>query len=148
MPPFRGMGVNDRQQDFTVLAAARQTDQTAPRLLMGWLFGGDDTQLAAYAQAETFNWMEFNAQYGGTERFDEGVSIPEVNLTSLGIHNFVGAPRGWRVGSIGGWNWRARLSLSDALYQATQTNDEFAQYLQSAGIQNFDQATINELNMH
>ena len=71
--------------------------------------------------------MEFNASYGGGERFDEVVFEPEVTYRTgrdTRFHAFVGSPRGWRVDSIGGWNWRARLSLSDALYEALQVNDE------------------------
>jgi hypothetical protein len=152
VPPFRGINPDERRHDYTVLAAARQTDATAPHRLLPTIFGADSGQLAAYGQGETFNWMEFNASYGGGERFDEVVTIPEIVYRTGAFstfHGFVGAPRGWRVDSLGGWNWRTRLSLSDTLYDALGLNDELREYLQDAGInQPSSGAPLDEINLH
>jgi hypothetical protein len=151
VPPFRGIGPDERKRDYTVIAAARQTDATAPRLLLPTIFGTDNTLLVAYGQGETFNWMEFNSAYGGGERFDEVVVIPEITRIAnrdTRFHDFVGAPRGWRVDSLGGWNWRTRLSLSDALYDALQLNDELRGYLNDAGISDPPSGALDEINLH
>jgi len=150
VPPFRGIGPDERKSDYSLLAAARQTDASAPRLLLPAIFGADRGKLAAYGQGEAFNWMEFNAAYGGGERFDEVVPIPETAyyIANQVYHPFVGAPRGWRVGSLGGWNWRSRLSLSDTLYDALGRNDELREYLHDAGINNPGSGALDEINLH
>ncbi len=149
VPPFHGIGPDDRKLYYTVIAAARQTDATAPHVLLPRWFGSDKSKLIAYAQAESFNWMEFNDSYGGSERFDEVVYIPEVTYrtgANTSFNGFVGSPRGWRVDSIGGWN--NRLSLSDALYDALQTNTELQQYMSDAGVSNPDSGALDEINLH
>ena len=60
---------------FSLLAAARETDDNGPRLLLPAIFGLAGTKLVAYGQAETFNWMEYNAAYGGSERLRSGRAI-------------------------------------------------------------------------
>ncbi len=151
VPPFRGISPADRMRDYSVIAAARQTDATAPRLLLTSYFGSDQNKIVAYGQGETFNWMEFNDNYGGNERYDVAVDIPEVTYL-LGnfarFTNFVGSPRGWRVCTVGGWNWRARLSLADALYDALPLNDELRAYLQDAGISDPSRGALDEINLH
>jgi hypothetical protein len=160
VPPSRGMIPYERKAEFSLLAAARQTDATAPRLILPAIFGGDTTPLVAYAQGEMFNWMEFNDTYGA-QPYDQITRAPEIvyRISTANFNNFVGAPRGWRVASMGGWEWRARLSLSDALtpftdpvrginFDALQQNSEFRQYLLDSGISNFDSGAINELNLH
>jgi hypothetical protein len=151
VPPFRGINPLDRKRDYTVLAGARSLESTAPKLMLSKIFGANNAPLTAYAQAETFNWMEFNSAYGGKERFDEIVSVSEVhyvNSQRYSFTNYVGSPRGWRVNSVGGWNWRTRLSLSDALYDGLQMNPELRQYLEDAGISNPSQGALDEVNLH
>jgi hypothetical protein len=141
VPPFRGLGRDDRQRYFSVIAAARQTDATAPRLLLPLIFGADTTKLVAYGQAEAFNWNEFNDTWGGDERVDQ------TNFTPWG-GVFVCSPRAWRTATIGGWNWRSRLSLSDALAPALDSNEELLEYLHDAGISSPNEASLNEVNLH
>jgi hypothetical protein len=151
VPPYRGISPAERKREYTVLAAARQTEASAPRLVLPTILGWDTTKLVAYGQAEAFNWMEFNGSYGGGERFDEVVSIPEVTYRTgqyAVFHGFVGAPRGWRVDSVGGWEWRARLSLSDGLYEALMVNDEMRKYLEDGGVTNVSQGALDEVNLH
>jgi hypothetical protein len=142
VPPVRGITREDRQQYFSVIAAARQTEATAPRLLASWLFNPDSTQLISYAQAETYNWMEFNSSYGGGDRFDQVTPFP------WGEGQFVGAPRCWRVCTIGGWNWRSRLSLSDALGPALERNGELARCFQDAGVNTAAPEELDAINLH
>ena len=53
-----------------------------------------------------------------------------------------------RVASVGGWNWRSRLSLSDMLGAALQNNDELQAHLNDAGITFADSAAIDAMNVH
>ena len=92
VPPARAASsdATTRQRYYSVLAAARETDAGGPRLMLANIFGTPTTKLVAYGQAETFNWMEYNASYGGSERFDQVVPTPWANNNAL----FVGSPRG------------------------------------------------------
>jgi len=152
VPPFRGVSPAERMREFTVVAGARQTDPSANHLLLTKFFGNPGV-IAAYAQAETFNWNEFNSGYGGGERIDQVADIPEIvyyvgGRRGLTYTAFTGEPRQWRVDSIGGWNWRARLSVSDALYQALPLNDELRSYMSGAGVKPTDSGALNAINLH
>jgi hypothetical protein len=97
-----------------------------------------------------FNWMEFFAN-DGSQRYDEATVIPEIRYLYGGtawLEGIVGAPRAWRATSMSGWDWRARLSYSDALYEALQVNDEFRSYLEQAGVSNPTEEALNEVNLH
>ncbi len=152
-PPFHGIASPDRLAYFTVLAAAEQTPATAPRLMLTKLLGTDSNSLVAYAQAEAYNWNEFNTSGGGNDRYDQVVNIPEVvyqvgGITGLTYSAFTGEPRGGRTASIGGWDWRSRLSLSDGLYPALQSNPDFNQMLQDAGMKEPDSGALDAINLH
>jgi hypothetical protein len=63
-----------------------------------------------------------------------------------------GAPRSWRDASIGGWNWRSRVSLGDAIYPAMQDNvgqsPDLREYFHSAGMSTSEPASFYELQLH
>jgi hypothetical protein len=141
----RGLGKEDRQQYFTVIAAARQADGSSARFLLPKIFG-TPPKLMAYAQAETFNWMEFHSSYGGTERFDQVSRIP-YSEDSWASH-LIPVPRCWRLSSRGGWSWQPRLSLSDALPKALELNPELETYLNDAGYSTSSPADLDAINLH
>jgi hypothetical protein len=138
----RGLGKDDRQKYFTVIAAAQQAQGSSPKFLLTKIFG-TPPKLVAYAQAETFNWMEFNRSYGGTERFD-AVSWINYNRGFDGIP----VPRCWRLSSVAGWSWQPRLSLSDALSKSLDTNPELQKYFNDAGYTTSDPDAIDAINLH
>ena len=92
VPPSPGISKPDRQTYFTILAAARSQDETTPHMLLPGIFG-QGKKLVAFAQAESFNWMEYNDNYGGygTERFDE------ISTNTFGT--LLACPRAWRLAS-------------------------------------------------
>ncbi|HEY4330483.1 MAG TPA: pilus assembly protein TadG-related protein [Phycisphaerae bacterium] len=149
VPPVRGVMPDERKLQFSVLAAARQTDANAPKLLLTKIFGTDSGKIVAYAQAESFNWMEFNAE-DGAQVYDQVISVPELvyRVRTSRFSGFVGSPRGWRVGSLAGWSWRARLSYSDALYEALEVNQDLNAYLNDAGISSPSRGALDEINLH
>ncbi len=106
VPPTAGMGDSDRINYFTLLAAAKTNANSSPRLVMPRFFSSSNNTMVTYAQAETFNWMEFNAAYGAAERFDQ--------VTDQGWNVVSGSPSCWRLSTTGGWNWHPRLAVSDA----------------------------------
>ncbi|HVX84533.1 MAG TPA: pilus assembly protein TadG-related protein [Phycisphaerae bacterium] len=142
VPPSRGMGRDDRLSSFTVLAAARELPQTAAKPLLTTIFGASPTKLVAFAQAETFNWMEFNDSYGGSEQFDVVSPVPYDG------GEFIACPRAWRLSTVGGWSWQSKLSLSDGLPDALQNNPDFAQYFNDAGITGTDPDALNQVMLH
>jgi hypothetical protein len=141
VPPSVGVTKADRQDYFTILTAARPNDANAPKLFMSKLMGSPATpQVLAHAQAETFNWMEFNGAYGASERFDE--------VTWGTQAEFVGAPVPWRTGTVGGWSWNPRLAVSDALAPAINNSPEFSSFFQEAGITSDDPQALQTLALH
>jgi hypothetical protein len=142
VPPSRGMNPDDRRLYFTMFATAQSTDATAPKFAFPKIFGGYDWKLVAYAQAETFNWMEFNSSYGspsmygGAGGFDSINWVPEVSHLTAQLSSFklfAGAPRAWRVCSLGGWEWRPRLTLSDTLNAQLAGNPDMVTMFQEGG---------------
>jgi len=133
VPPSPGMGKADRQMHFSIFAAARSQDGTTPRLALPTIFG-QGKKLVAFAQAESFNWMEYNDGYGGyaTEKFDE--------LSTNTFGSLLACPRAWRLSTAGGWNWQPRLSVSDAIMKmnADGLNPELTEYLSEADLKNTD----------
>jgi hypothetical protein len=146
-----GLGRQDRQNFFTVVAAARETPQTSPRQIMQFVFKPHETKMVAVAQAEAFDWMEFNTGYGGADQYEQVVTVPWEGPWSRYRH-FVGAPRSWRDSTIGAWNYRSRLSLGDAVFQAAQDNagnsPSLRDMLNSAGISTSDKGSFDELQLH
>jgi hypothetical protein len=78
------------------------------------------------------------------------ISVPELvyRVRTSRFSGFVGSPRGWRVGSLAGWSWRARLSYSDALYEALEVNQDLNAYLNDAGISSPSRGALDEINLH
>jgi len=141
VPPAQGMTTPDRQTYFTVLTAALPTADTSPNLFLKKLMGNPTaTNLLAHAQAESFNWMEFNGGYGGNERFDQVTWDNDVE--------FVGSPNPWRLSTIGGWNWNPRLAVADALAPAIANNPEMESYFQQSGVTSDDPQSIQTLTLH
>jgi hypothetical protein len=140
-PTFVPLGIpkSDRQDYFSSIAVA--TDQKSPGSLLQAIFGQTDP-LVAYAQGETFNWMEFNTTYGGSDQFDSPSYVPYYYFGAIAC------PRGWRTGTVGGWNWQPRLSLSDALPKALQLNPDLQDALEKAGITTTDEPTLAPINLH
>jgi hypothetical protein len=120
VPPSQGIGKDDRQTYFTLITAARPTKDNLPRFILPKLTQTKPPELLAYAQAEAFNWMEFNEAYGGRERFDE--VTPDRGGWSDA--RFIGCPLPWRLSTIGGWDWNSRLAVSDALSASIDNNPE------------------------
>jgi hypothetical protein len=173
VPPVRGIGPEERKILYSVVAASRQGESTAPRTILPTLFRTDESKLIAYAQAEMFSFSEFDPQFGGGARYDQVTRINEI-VYRVGTARFTGvfpAPRAWRVATIGGWQWRARLSLSDALvpfhdphprealsllydpsgrtdYALFDQNSELRQYFNDAGIDNPNAGGLREINLH
>lgn len=131
VPPARGIGKDDRQHYYTVLAAARTTSDSAPKPFLAAVFT-DSKNLVAYAQAEAFNWMEFSGSYGGADRYDEVSQLPS-DRDWWGPH-YIGVPRCWRLSTVGGWNWQSKLAMADALAPAMAVNQEFTGYFSDAGV--------------
>jgi hypothetical protein len=139
--PRPGITRDDRLGLFTVVAAARATKDSAPRLLLQKIFNPEPTSLVAYAQAEAFNWLEYNSNFGG-QSYEDVIPSPWLD------GHFVGSPRSWRTGITAGWNWRARLTRADALSEALDNNDDLSQYFRDAGITVPDKETLDEINLH
>ncbi|MGN6367688.1 MAG: Tad domain-containing protein [Phycisphaerae bacterium] len=133
VPPSPGISKPDRINYFTILAAARSRDETTPRMLLPGIFG-QGKKLVAFAQAESFNWMEYNDYYGGyaTERFDE--------ISTNTFRTLMACPRAWRLSTAGGWNWQPRLSISDGLNKlnGNGANPELAEFLSDVDLKNTD----------
>jgi len=145
----QGIGTADRLKYFTVVAGARQQTDTAAKLLLPSVFGINKTTLVAYAQAEAFNWMEFNKSYGGSERFDQASIIPYgYGWNWRWGQEYIPCPRGWRLCTVGGWNWQPRLAFADALGTTLQNNSELSGYMGQSGLKNGDQNAIDNLNDH
>jgi hypothetical protein len=148
-----GIGDDDRRKYFTVIAGARENAQTPTHLLLPKLLGITPPTLFAYAQAESFNWMEFNNSYGGKERFDQVTTIPYgYGYNWQWGSEYIPCPRGWRLSTIGGWNWQPRLAMADAVGTALPNNTELGSYFTKAGVTVGDQASANDaiekLNNH
>jgi hypothetical protein len=75
--------------------------------------------------------MEHAGGYGGSDRYDNRMP-----------------PRPWRVSTIGGWNWRPRLSLADGLSNARLNNPEFERYFRESGVMRHDADTMDILILH
>ena len=86
--------------------------------------------------------MEFNTTYGGSDQFDSPSYVPYYYFGAIAC------PRGWRTGTVGGWNWQPRLSLSDALPKALQLNPDLQDALEKAGITTSDEASLAPINLH
>ena len=135
IPPAHGMGKDDRQQYFTVLSAARENANTPTHFLLAKFLGFNQPSLFAYAQAETFNWMEYNGAYGGNERYDQVTTIPYGYGYGWNWGSeYIPVPRGWRLCTIGGWNWQPRLAFADALSVTLPNNTEMTDYFTQAGV--------------
>jgi hypothetical protein len=139
-PPVRGMPDADRITDFTVVAAARTNAASNPSLLTTMLAPRHGRPMMAYAQAETFNWMEFNNSYGAAERFDQ--------VTDEGFGVVGGSPSCWRIGTTGGWNWQPRLAFADALTPALDSSSQLTTYFAQSGVLRSDPVALNMLNNH
>ena len=85
VPPTYGLTTDDRQHYFTVLAAARTNDQSAPKPVLAKTFPASTTPMVAFAQSENFNWMEYNDNYGAGDAFDK--------ITQFGHGDMGGFPR-------------------------------------------------------
>ena len=140
IPPSVGMTKADRQTYFTMITAARPSSDNVPRFILPKLTQAKAPELLAYAQAEAFNWMEFNDSYGGSERFDEVSSDPNAF--------FIGCPLPWRLSTIGGWNWNSRLAVSDALSASIVNNRELETFFTEGGVTNNDPQSIQTLTLH
>jgi Putative Flp pilus-assembly TadE/G-like len=149
VPPSPGISKADRSSWYSVFSIA-SSGQPGPRTLFGAIFGPPPS-MSAMAQGETFNWMEYNDNYGGyyTEKFDE------VSLNTFG--SLLACPRAWRLSTVGGWNWQARLSVVDSLQNFTdpappfRSNDTLADTvlndLQAGGVTNTDEP-ISKIILH
>ncbi len=140
VPPSRGMGKADRLKSFSVIAAAREREQTAAKPLLTMVFGKPSTKLVGIAQAETFNWMEFHNGYGGDERFDV--------VSGDGYGEFLACPRAWRLSTVGGWSWQSKLSYVDGLGLALPDNSELGAYLRDAGVTGDDAEALDQVILH
>ncbi len=131
MPPAVGPKKEDRIQYLTLVGAAKTTDDTKVRITLPRLFNAaPDKPMVVFAQAENFNWMEFNGSYGAGDRYDR--------------HD---PPAPWRVSTIGGWNWQSRLSLSDAIGPALENNPQLRSFFDDAGVR-YDPEVIDEITLH
>lgn len=142
VPPHKGLSDDDRKEYFTFVAAARTTDQSAPRPVLERLLGDPDgaAPLVAFAQGESFNWMEFHEQYGAGDAIDR--------VTEYGHGDRGGSPRPWRLSTTGGWHWQPRLAFSDALDEAMRDNAELRSYMEDAGITSENPDAIRTLTHH
>ncbi len=140
VPPSRGMSATDRLASFTLIAASREQDSTAPRLVLSSIFGQPTTRLVGIAQAEAFNWMEFNAGYGADEQFDV--------VAQDGYGEFLACPRAWRLSTMGGWSWQSKLALADGVGAALPLNDELRGYLRDAGVTGDDPEALHATILH
>ena len=96
--------------------------------------------MVAFAQGETFNWMEFNNSYGAGDMFNQ--------YTAYGHGDEGGSPRPWRLATTGGWMWQPRLALSDALGQAFDDGQQFADFMKQGGVNSNDDDAIKTLILH
>lgn len=143
VPPTRGISDEERIEHFTSLAATLTKDESNPRTVLGKYFAHDEGPLVAYAQTETFNWMEFSGSYGAADRYDR--------ITFYGHGDMGGSPRPWRLGSPGGWNWEPRLATGDALAPAIFTGTHFRELFEKGGVNangDTDKSAIERLANH
>lgn len=147
VPPTAGLTDKDRKENFTFLAGAKTNDDSGPRPFFSKIFNqnqdkdtGKERPLTAFAQGETFNWMEYNGRYGAGDAFDR--------ITDFGHGDMGGSPRPWRVSTIGGWTWQPRLALSDALGQAMEDGPDFRSFLEQGGVGSYDPDAIKTLTLH
>jgi hypothetical protein len=96
--------------------------------------------VTAYAQAEAFNWNEFNGTWGGNDHYDE------VNDLADGV--FAASPRAWRLCSRGGWAWQPHLTYADSGAGAVTNNQPFAEILKGAGVTGTDAGSWEVVNVH
>jgi hypothetical protein len=129
MPP--GIRTEDRLSFYTVVAGARSTNLTTPKPVFSIYFGNGGQTLVSYAQAETFNWMEYNGGYGASDVYTTWMPPPP-----------------WRVSTRGGMSWNPRLASADGLGAAMTNNAAFREYMDSAGVTNYDAPPLQVLNQH
>ncbi len=173
-PTVRGITDQDRLTYFTLLTAAQTGDQLQPSVFLPKLFPAQTNPLVAYAQAETFNIMEFNDPYAVAEVSAQAVPPPVQppvvqqdptdpnppppeptyggsyydHVNDYGHGCVGGSPPPWRLSTHGGWNWHPRLAYSDGLGQAMDANSELQQYFNDSGLGSYDANTLPEINMH
>ena len=140
VPASEGWRTVDRPKFFTYLTAAANTDANKMNFTIPKLMGAPPKKIAAFAQSEAFNWMEFNGAYGAGDHYD--------SITDYGHNVFSGSPSPWRASTIGGWTWQPRLALSDQLAPAMALNPEMKQILSDAGVPNPDPDSLKTLIMH
>ena len=146
VPPAAGITRQDRGL-YSAFAIIDSSRANGFKTLFPFLFGANQS-LTTYAQSETFNWMEYNDNYGGyyTEKFDE------VSLNTFG--SLLACPRAWRLSTVGGWNWQPRLSVADGLsgYADPKVSPNSAATVQellgTAGVTNTDEPSISRINLH
>ena len=131
VPPAAGLRIEDRHRYFTLAAAAKSNDQSAPKPVLTKMFDALRQPMVAGAQAETFNWMEYQGHYGAGDRYDQWMP-----------------PRPWRLSTAGGWNWQPKLAFMDALSATLENNEEFRGYFNEGGVRNNDPDAINYIIMH
>jgi hypothetical protein len=131
VPPTLGLQDSDRHQYMTVLSAAVSRDTTNPKLTMTNLLNEYTVSpVAGYAQAEAFNWMEFNGSYGGGDRFDQ-----------------LWPPRPWRVSTFGGWSWQPKITYADRVGYYAEKDGRIRGILQRGGVPN-PNGSLDVLNKH
>ena len=131
VPPAAGLSDDERFAYFTVTAGAATTSEIEPRPTLPRILGVEPRAMAAYAQAENFNWMEYDGAYGGGDRYDRRMP-----------------PRPWRVSTPGGWNWQPRLAFSDALNLTVPAHVGLTELLREGGVESADPAAFDVLNRH
>ena len=104
------------------------------------VFAATDQPMAAFAQGENFNWMEYDGGYGAGDAYDK--------VTRYGHGDVSGSPKPWRISTVGGWAWQPRLALSDALGQAVEDGQEFSDFLSRGGVSSHDPDAIKTLTLH
>jgi hypothetical protein len=150
VPPASGISKHDRIYFYSSFSIVDSAHASGFKTLFPTILGSNQP-LAAFAQSEIFNWMEYNDSYGGyyTEKFDE------VSLNTFG--SLLACPRAWRLSTRGGWNWQARLSVADSLSilanpDSTGGSNSFVpavqEYLGTAGVSTTDEPSISKINLH
>jgi hypothetical protein len=157
-PAPRGLLPAERKYFYSVIAAARPTETSTPRTMFPVIFGAPKKTMLAFAQAEMFNWMEFNGSWGGSEHYDEITMMesPTYYIGMGGYQEVIPIPQAWRACSAGGWQNRPRLSLGDALmYDETDEamnlfgkNDELRTYFDEAGMTVPSGGVVHAINLH
>jgi hypothetical protein len=130
----------DRPKYFTLLAGATNTAAIRPDYSLQSMMGEGPRTLALFAQAEAFNWMEYNATYGKGDSYNQ--------VTSYGHNVYGGSPTPWRLSTIGGWTWEGRLAVSDQLPPALELNPDFKAQFTEAGVPGIDAESLKSLIMH